>query len=277
MNLSELFLCFFFYSFLGWLYESLVCSILGERRFINRGFLLGPYCPIYGTGSILCWLVLKDNANILEVFVLAAVLCCAVEYITSFCMEKVFHAGWWDYSNLPFQLHGRICLYGGIIFGGGVLIVKLFIQPTLLQITAQLNQSLLDALAVVFLAVVGIDILVTLGSWKGLNKRLSTLHNAIYDRADGTFSKLTDRFWDTSISSVVEKGHGLMIRAQNINVRLSPSELRFFKAFPNIHIPAYEDIVKRLRIKEKVRINSENKGHQELDCTSDTNVEDVIQ
>jgi hypothetical protein len=143
--------------------------------------------------------------------------------------------------------------------------------------TGQLNQSLLDALAVVSLVVIGIDIFVTLGSWIGLNKHLSTLHNAIYDKTDGTFSKLTDKFWDTSISSVVEKGYGLFIRAQNINVRLSPSELRFFRAFPNIHIAAYEDIVKRLRIKEKVKINSENKGHQELDCTPNTSVEDVIQ
>ena len=276
MNLSELFLCFFFYSFLGWLYESLICSIFGERRFINRGFLLGPYCPIYGTGSILCWLVLKDNGNMLEVFAIAAVLCCVVEYITSFCMEKVFHARWWDYSNLPFQLHGRICLYGGIIFGGGIVIVKFFIQPVLLQMTAQLNQSLLDVLAVVLLVVIGADILITLGSWKGLNKHLSIIHNAIYDKADGTFSKLTDKFWDTSISSIVEKGHGLFIRSQNINVRLSPRELRFFRAFPNIHIPAYEDIVKRLKIREKVRINSEDKGHQEIDSTPNSDVEDVI-
>ena len=197
-------------------------------------------------------------------------------YITSFCMEKVFHARWWDYSNLPFQLNGRICLYGGIIFGGGVVIVKFFIQPTLLQMTAQLNQSLLDALAVMILVMIGIDILVTLGSWKGLNKHLSMIHNAIYDKADGTFSKLTDKFWDTSISSVVEKGYGLFIRAQNINVRLSPSELRFFRAFPNIHIPAYEDIVKRLKIKENSKISSESKGHQEIDLISDSGVEDVI-
>ena len=60
-------------------------------------------------------------------------------------------------------------------------------------------------------------------------------------------------------------------------MRLSPSELRFFRAFPNIHIAAYEDIVNRLRIKEKVKINSENKGHQEIDCTPNTSVEDVIQ
>ena len=277
MTLSELFLWFFFYSLLGWLYESIICSIFGERRFINRGFLLGPYCPIYGTGAILCWLVLRDNTNIFAVFAVAAVLCCAVEYITSFCMEKVFHAKWWDYSNMPFQLHGRICLYGGLIFGGGVVIVKFFVQPTLMQFTALLNESLLNGSALVLFIVIGIDMVLTLGSWKGLNEHLSILHDAIYDKADGTFSKLTDRFWDTSISSVVEKGHGLFIKAQNINVKLEPNELRFFRAFPNIHIPAYEEILKRLRIKENLKINSAKKRHQESDGSPEISVEDVIQ
>lgn len=277
MTLSELFLWFFFYSLLGWLYESIICSIFGEGRFINRGFLLGPYCPIYGTGAILCWLVLRDNTNIFAVFAVAAVLCCAVEYITSFCMEKVFHAKWWDYSNMPFQLHGRICLYGGLIFGGAVVIVKFFVQPTLMQFTALLNESLLNGSALVLFIVIGIDMVLTLGSWKGLNEHLSILHDAIYDKADGTFSKLTDRFWDTSISSVVEKGHGLFIKAQNINVKFEPNELRFFRAFPNIHIPAYEEILKRLRIKENLKINSAKKRHQESDGSPEISVEDVIQ
>jgi uncharacterized membrane protein len=274
---SELFLWFFLYSLLGWLYESILCSIFGERRFINRGFLLGPYCPIYGTGAILCWLVLRDNNNIFEVFVIAAILCCVLEYITSFCMEKVFQARWWDYSNMPFQLHGRICLYGGIIFGVGIVVVNFFIQPTLMQLTSQLNESSLNGLALVLFIVVGIDMVLTLGNWKGLNENLSILHNAIYDKADGTFSKLTDRFWDTSISSVVEKGHGLFIRVQNISVKLEPNELRFFRAFPNIHIPAYEELLKRLRLKERVKIVSAKKKHLESDNSPDTSVEDVLQ
>lgn len=220
MILSELFIWIFFYSLLGWLYESFICSIFGERRFINRGFLLGPYCPIYGTGAILCWLVLRNNTNIFWVFLIAAALCCVVEYITSFCMEKVFHARWWDYSNMPFHLHGRICLYGGIIFGGGIVVVKFFVQPTLMQLTALLNESWLNGLALVLFIVIGIDTVLTLGSQKGLNEHLSILHNAIYDKSDGTFSKLTDRFLNTPVSSVVEKGHGLFIRVQNIKENL---------------------------------------------------------
>jgi hypothetical protein len=146
-----------------------------------------------------------------------------------------------------------------------------------MQFTALLNESLLNGSALVLFIVIGIDMVLTLGSWKGLNEHLSILHDAIYDKADGTFSKLTDRFWDTSISSVVEKGHGLFIKAQNINVKFEPNELRFFRAFPNIHIPAYEEILKRLRIKENLKINSAKKRHQESDGSPEISVEDVIQ
>lgn len=276
MTLSELVLCFFFYSFLGWLYESLLCSIFGEHRFINRGFLLGPYCPIYGTGSILCWLVLSNNNNAFAVFAIAALLCCAIEYVTSFGMEKIFHARWWDYSELPFHLHGRICLYGGIIFGGGVVVIRFFIQPAFIQLTALLNERLLNGLAIAFLIVIGTDMVLTIGSWKGLNAHLSMLHNAIYNKADGTFFKLTDRFWDTPISSVVEKGQGLFIRVQNISVKFKPNELRFFRAFPNIHIPAHEEILKRLQIKEKAKNNSA-KTSERSDGSSGISIEDEIQ
>ena len=276
MILSKLFLWFFFYSFLGWLYESLFCSILGERRFIDRGFLLGPYCPIYGTGAILCWLVLRSNTNVFAVFAVAAVLCCVIEYITSFGMEKIFHARWWDYRDMPFQLHGGICLYGGIIFGVGIVIVRFFVQPTLMQLTAQLNEGLLNGTALVLFIIMGIDTILTLGSWNGLNKHLSILYNAIYDKADGTLSRLTGRFWDMPISSVIEKGHGLFIRVQNINVKLEPNELRFFRAFPNIHIPHYEEILKRLQIKEKAQKNSA-RSSKEPDNPSGISVEDAIQ
>jgi hypothetical protein len=91
------------------------------------------------------------------------------------------------------------------------------------------------------------------------------LHNAIYNKADGTFSKLTDRFWDTPISSVVEKGHGLFIRVQNISVKFKPNELRFFRAFPNIHIPAYEGILKQLRIKENAIKHSQKISESPVD------------
>lgn len=103
-------LSFFVYSFLGWLWESTVCSLHNEKQLINRGFLVGPLCPIYGAGALCCYFALYHVQNPVAVFVLSALLCCALEYLVSYTMEKIFHTRWWDYSDFPFHLNGRICL-----------------------------------------------------------------------------------------------------------------------------------------------------------------------
>ena len=102
---------FFFYSAAGWLIESLYCSI-GEGRIINRGFLTGPMCPIYGTASLVLTVCLYNpfRDRPLLVFLLGMLLCNVVEYLTSFLMEKLFHARWWDYTYEFINIRGRICL-----------------------------------------------------------------------------------------------------------------------------------------------------------------------
>ncbi len=111
-------LYFFFYSAVGWLGESIYCSI-GERKLINRGFLTGPMCPIYGTGTLVLSVCLYkpfyDKPII--VFFLGILLCDIVEYFTSYIMEKLFNARWWDYTEEFLNLHGRICLKHSIYWG----------------------------------------------------------------------------------------------------------------------------------------------------------------
>jgi len=109
---------FFFYSAAGWLIESLYCSI-GEQRLINRGFLTGPMCPIYGTASLVMTLALYNpfRERPLLVFLLGTLLCNIVEYLTSFLMEKLFHARWWDYTYEFLNLRGRICLKHAMYWG----------------------------------------------------------------------------------------------------------------------------------------------------------------
>lgn len=95
-------------SVLGWMME-VACKSLEYKRFINRGFLIGPWCPIYGVGSLLIVLLLSDYiASPLTVFLLGMILCGALEYLTSYLLKKIFHARWWDYSRRRFNLNGRI-------------------------------------------------------------------------------------------------------------------------------------------------------------------------
>lgn len=104
------FILFLIYSFIGWFME--VCVTYPKnKKLVNRGFLLGPYCPIYGYSSIIMIFYLnhyKDNP--LTVFLLAVVVCSFIEYMVSYIMEKMFNARWWDYSTRKFNINGRVCL-----------------------------------------------------------------------------------------------------------------------------------------------------------------------
>lgn len=104
------FLYFIIYSFIGWLIE-VVCKSIEYKRFVNRGFLIVPICPIYGYGVLFIILLIgKDTSDILGVFLKSVLICSVLEYFTSYFMEKLFKVRWWDYSKRKFNINGRICL-----------------------------------------------------------------------------------------------------------------------------------------------------------------------
>ncbi len=155
----DLVLLFFAYSFLGWCIE-VTLKYFQFHRFINRGFLTGPWLPIYGSGAVLITLAVNGLAplesSVGTTFALSFVLCGTVEYGTSYVMEKRFHARWWDYSQKPMNLHGRVWIGNLVLFGlGGVLIIEV-LDPLFLRLIGSLSllrrQILTGALGTVFLA-----------------------------------------------------------------------------------------------------------------------------
>ena len=117
MWLVDNFLWLVIYSVAGWVYESTLCSVQ-ERKLVNRGFLNGPLCPVYGVGSVVVLLVIGNlQNNIPALFLAGLVLTCTVEYMTAWLLETLFDTKWWDYSHMKYNLHGRICLLGAIVFG----------------------------------------------------------------------------------------------------------------------------------------------------------------
>lgn len=130
----NLLLYFFTYSFLGWVAECIYCGI-PAKKFINRGFLAGPYCPIYGCGAMVVIHLLEPWSNRwLMIFLAGVVLTSTLEYITSYLMEKLFHTKWWDYSRHPFNIHGRICLKNSMLFGVMVLVVFYVVHPAVIDV-----------------------------------------------------------------------------------------------------------------------------------------------
>ena len=140
------FVYFVLYSFLGWLCETIYCSI-GSKKFINRGFLNGPFCPIYGTGALLVIDVfMKYKDDLVALFILSMVVTSVVEYITSYLLEKIFNLQLWDYSTYSFNLNGRVCLKNSLMFGVLSIAAVEVIHPAVESLQASLaaGESLAD-------------------------------------------------------------------------------------------------------------------------------------
>ena len=184
-SLVDMTLYFFIYSFCGWLMETVLCSIR-EHRFINRGFLNGPLCPIYGCGILLILTFLlpvrdsipRAEAAVPVIFLAGAVLASAVEYFTSWAMEKLFHARWWDYSKHRFNLNGRICLSISAAWGLLATVFVYQIQPHFESLIAwlyRLSSWLPPIMAAVLLAALAVDMVISARIARTLGNKLEQL------------------------------------------------------------------------------------------------------
>ena len=165
MNVDRLlyvFLLFLMYAFIGWVAE-VILAYFTHKKFINRGFLIGPYCPIYGVGVLLIvWLLKRYMDSALALFVLAMVICMALEYMTSFIMEKLFNTRWWDYSDKRFNINGRICLETAIPFGVGGLIIMYLVNPFFEGLLNQLSDKVILVLGLSLLGIFLVDLIISL-------------------------------------------------------------------------------------------------------------------
>ena len=156
------FILFLIYSFLGWCIET-VGNLIQRHKFVNRGFLIGPYCPIYGGGALLITLLLKrfiDKPILL--FVMAILLCGILEYITSFVMEKIFHLRWWDYSDKKININGRVCLNTIIPFGILGMIIIYWTNPFFMDKLNMLSSNNLNIAFYILFAIYTTDIIISL-------------------------------------------------------------------------------------------------------------------
>lgn len=161
-DIATWFLMFLTYSFVGWCMEVIVSIFMSKnRRPSNRGFLIGPLCPIYGFGVLVMTFLLRNTHNVIEVFIVATLSSAILEYGTSFVMEKIFRVRWWDYSHEKFNLNGRICLKMLLAFGVMGVIVTQVTNPVLLDFFNSINEVGRIALAATFFSIMLTDIIVT--------------------------------------------------------------------------------------------------------------------
>ena len=196
MIVARCFVEFIFYSFLGWVWESIYCTAK-EKKWADRGFLFGPVCPIYGSCVVITSLLfgsipaLSDpEFPIWAIFILCCIGSAVAEYGTSWFLEKRFHARWWDYSTIPLNIHGRICVPVSICFGlAGVLIVK-YLIPLISGMQTMIHPAIYEVLAIILAAVFGADFALTEASLSALLKNVEKMHADFVERAQEKYERV---------------------------------------------------------------------------------------
>ncbi len=241
---------FFFYSFIGWFFESCYCSIR-PKKWVNRGFLRGPICPIYGTGGLVMMVCLLPLRHITEnlylnellIFIAGAILCDIVEFMTSYIMEKLFNARWWDYSNKKFNIQGRICLTHTFYWGTCSCLFVFILEPIMnLYLVGQVSESSRNILTYIFLTVFAFDLLDTVIHALGIrdiSSKFMKLSEEISEFAVQVYTTVGGKSENESEAlkkELNEKFNELRSKYDKFKNDLkdvkSKSKKRLFKAFP---------------------------------------------
>ncbi len=192
---------FFVFSAVGWAIECTYRS-LGERRIINSGFLYGPMCPIYGTGCLVFDVILVPMSQPIEkrliiVLLLGMLLADTVEYLTSYLMEKLFNARWWDYSNNFLNLHGRICFKHTCYWAIFAFVYVYIIAPVYRYALSFISQDARTIAVFVILTVFCVDLFFTVKAAADINKlmtKLTGLKASIQDKAETIKTTAEDKY-----------------------------------------------------------------------------------
>ena len=162
-KICYIFLLFIIYSFIGYILEITNCSIRDKKLVLNRGFFLGPYLPIYGISCLLMGsFIIRYKDDFFTVLVMSAFVCTTVEYITSYVLEKIFKARWWDYSDRKFNLEGRACLGNAFLFGIGGVFFTYVLNPFVITVVGKLPILALRIVSIVLMVIFIADVIITI-------------------------------------------------------------------------------------------------------------------
>ena len=174
-SLYHIFAFFLIYSCLGWCLE-VIYAAATTGQLVNRGFLNGPVCPIYGFGMIIVLFALTPlQSSVLALYIGGVILPSALELVGGWALEKIYHTRWWDYSDFPFNIGGYICLEFCLLWGVGTLVVMKAIHPVIAGFVDMIPQFAGLILMCILYAVYAVDVVATAIAASGLSKTLDTM------------------------------------------------------------------------------------------------------
>ena len=271
---------FFLYGCIGWGVE-VVYAAIKEHKLVNRGFLCGPICPIYGCGMVvLNWTVALlapssegKNVSTIAVFFIGMVLTTAIELVGGWALFKIYHIRWWDYSNMKFNLGGYICPQFSLLWGLGSVIMVKVVHPALAKVSSPLPMKVLVPIETAVLALFVVDLVVSAAAATGLNKKLKEI-DELRARLRVTSDKLTTVLGTSAMTAdtildeqklqlALAKLEGrenaaelkleLMLRANEMRAKLRDVSLdkvgtrRLLRAFPDMKSLSYAETLASTR------------------------------
>lgn len=191
---------FFIYAIIGWILE-VSFHVISQGKFINRGFLNGPYCPIYGFGALAVVLILGDlgNSNKLYIFFMSALVASILELITGYILEKIFHKRWWDYRSNKFNLGGYICAEFSLIWGAVCYILYEAIHPMIRKAINLLPIKVIITINIIMALIFVVDLIATVITLMGLSEKFKMIEDQSKDIrkvSDGIGQKVADRTFE---------------------------------------------------------------------------------
>ncbi len=194
--ITQYFSEFIFYSFLGWVWESIYCTAK-EKKWADRGFLFGPVCPIYGCCVVIFSFITKlfpvinsKDFPIWGLFIMGVVGSAVIEFATSYVLEKRFHARWWDYSDIIFNIQGRICLPVSIAFGLAGIFILRYALPAIEGLRLYIHPEIYAFASIIMAALFGADLALTEASLSSLLNNVREMHEELNQKAQGNYEKL---------------------------------------------------------------------------------------
>ncbi|MBO5303916.1 MAG: hypothetical protein J6A92_07690 [Lachnospiraceae bacterium] len=258
-TIYELLWMFFIYAAIGWCAEVIYVG-LNKGHFVNRGFFNGPICPIYGFGVVIvasALTPLKENGIIL--FLGSLVLTTILEYLTGLILEKLFHEKWWDYSDMPFNIHGYVCLKFSVYWGLGCMVIMNGIHPLVCKSIRFMPEKIGTVILVILCIYFFADLSVTVNTLLKFNKNLRAL-----EKMAEAIHKLSDEVGE----DIFEKASLVAGKKEDIHADLKEKRMelerlnveykqllekryarfkRLIKAFPNMQSKKLEELLQQLR------------------------------
>lgn len=191
---------FALFSFAGWIFETVFCTI-SDGYYQNRGFLFGPVCPIYGVGAMVVY-IMADCAAMYgvgadlkgwQLFLIGYVASAILEYSVHWLLEKKFHATWWDYTNMPLNLNGRICVPASTLFGLSYVAIFKYVYPWSQRVKAQLPLTVMEMAAYIFVIGFAVDTALTISTLKNFEHELTSMDEVVNTNMKSLLKVLKER------------------------------------------------------------------------------------